>query len=81
MKTDLQFDPLYEKERLTFILNRDGLDEAINFAKGLVKTYLKASLTSRVKFKTRNYPFRRSYIHSAYSARYILRNNLIETFV
>lgn len=81
MKTAYQFNPLYEKERLTFILNRDGLDEAINFAKGLIKTYLKASLTSRTKFRTRNYPYRRSYIESAYSARYILRNNLIEILV
>ena len=73
-----QFDPLYELNRLTFITHRDGIEKAKIFTKGLIKIYLSASLSSRQKFHTRNYPYRQSYIESAYSARHILRSDLLQ---
>ena len=53
---------MYEEDRLTFILHRDGLEEALKTAKNLIKIYLQASLSTRQKFHTRNYPYRHPYL-------------------
>jgi hypothetical protein len=68
-----KLNPLAEKERFMFILERDGLVEGIAAAKSLIKTYIQASLKTRQKFHTRSYPFRFTYIESAYSIRHLLR--------
>ena len=73
------FDPLYEERRLIFILCRDGLEEAKIFAHYLITIYLTASLKTRQKYHTRSYPCRYSYIESAFSARYLLRNGFLES--
>lgn len=73
-----KFDILCEQDRLYFILDRDGLEAAVKFARDLINIYLIASLNSRIKFRTRKYPYRFKYIESAYSARYILNNNLLQ---
>jgi hypothetical protein len=74
----MKFNPLYEVQRLTFYLERDGLEAAKAKALELKQIYLKASLTTRIKYHTRSYPFRYSYIESAYSARHILRNIILD---
>lgn len=74
----MKFDPLYEIPRLTVYLKRDGLEAAKAKAAELKKLYIEASLTTRLKFHTRGYPFRYSYLESAYSARHILMNGLLD---
>ena len=74
-----KFNPMYEEDRLVFILHRDGLEEAVNVAKQLIKIYLKASLASRQKYRTRNYPYRHPYLESAFSARHLLRTNFLQS--
>jgi len=74
----MKFNPLYEVQRLTFYLERDCLEAAKAKAKELKQIYLNASLTTRIKYHTRSYPFRYSYIESVYSTRYILRNGILD---
>jgi hypothetical protein len=72
-----KFNTSAEESRLTFILQRDGLEAARITAKNLKKTYLEASLKSRQKFKTRHSTYRYSYLESAYSIRHLLRTNFL----
>lgn len=72
------FNNLDELDRLSFILNRDGIEQAKEYARILIKIYLEASLRTRQKFKTKKYPYRFAYLESAYSARYILRHNILD---
>ena len=74
-----EFNLMHEEDRLTFILHRDGLDEAIFIAKRLIKLYLQASLAARKKFHTRSYPFRYAYLEAAFSARHLLRIKFLES--
>jgi len=73
-----KFNLMYEEDRLTFILHRDGIEETIKTAKNLIKIYLQTSLTTRQKFHTRNYPYRYSYLESVFSIRYILKSKFLE---
>lgn len=70
---------MYEEDRLTFILHRDGLEAAQLKARELIKIYLTASLSTRQKFHTRSYSYRHPYLESAYSARHILRTKFLES--
>ena len=72
-------NPNAEVDRLTFILHQEVLEAAIATAKSYVKLYLVASLKSRQKFNTRSYPYRFSYVESAYSARHLLRTKYLES--
>ena len=74
------FDPMSEEYRLTHVLHYEGLSAAIDTAKRLKKLYLEASLKTRVKFHTRTYAYRFSYIEAAYSARHILRTKFLESY-
>jgi hypothetical protein len=73
------FNPLAEEDRLVRALHSEGLEAAIEIAKKLKKIYLNASLSTRVKYHTRSYPYRFSYIESVYSIRYILRTKFLES--
>jgi hypothetical protein len=74
-----KFNLMCEEDRLMFILHRYGLEETINTAKRLLKIYLQASLSTRQKFHTRNYPYRHSYLESAFSIRHLLHIKFLES--
>lgn len=74
-----KFDPMSEENRLTHVLHLEGLDAAIDTGKRLKKLYLEASLKTRIKFHTRTYPYRFTYLESAYSIRHILRTKFLES--
>jgi len=74
-----KFNLMYEEGRLSFILHRDGIEEATKTAKNLIKIYLQASLSTRQKFLTRNYPYRHSYLESSFSIRHLLRTKFLES--
>ena len=71
-------DILCERQRILFVINRDGQDGAADYVKQLKKIYLGAALATR-KDKlgghtgTRKHPYRKKFIESALSARYHLR--------
>jgi hypothetical protein len=73
----VMLNPEYELERLEFYRRRDGIDGAVAAAKQMRKVYLAACKALRAKYG-RNFPFRRGYIESAYSARHLLRTRLRE---
>jgi hypothetical protein len=63
----------YERDRIQFIIERDGLTEGRLYAKRLMQTYTRVCKFLR---KSGNYhhPMRFAYIQCAYSARHILRS-------
>lgn len=68
---------LCEMPRLDFVLQRDGVEGAKQFAKHLIRVYRAASLATKKKTGSHNHPYRAEYVKSAWSARYILRHNMI----
>jgi len=74
----MKFNPMYEAERLTLYLKRDGLEATIAIAKRMIKIYLAASLDMRIKCCSKMHRYRFTYIESAYSVRYILRTKYLE---
>jgi hypothetical protein len=68
-------NPDYEAQRLEFYRQRDGVDGAVSAATQMIKVYRAACKSLRAKYG-RNFPFRRGYIESAYSARHLLRTKL-----
>lgn len=76
-----KFNILCEMPRLKFYLDRDGLDAANRAAKKIIKVYLATCKSYRKKHGVKagnKHPYRYAYLESAYSARYILRNKLLE---
>ena len=67
-------DILYELPRINFIVERDGFESAVNFAKQTVKMYVATVRAYKKKPGGFNHPFRYGYTESAVSARHILRN-------
>lgn len=65
---------LYEMSRLTFVRDRDGIEAMKAFAIQSVSIYR----TSAKSFFMRRNPYRRRYLESARSMRYILRYKLLE---
>jgi len=73
------FNPMSEEDRLVRVLHSECLDAAIEAAKKLKKVYLNASLSTRVKYHTRSYPYRFAYIEAVYSIRHILQTKFLES--
>lgn len=76
-----KFNPLYEIDRLKLYLNRDGIEEALGAARRMIRIYLSTTKAYRTKPGGRKHPYRYGYLESAYSARYIIRNKLLEKLV
>ena len=76
-----KFNVMYELDRLKFYLNRDGVDAARLAAKQIIKVYLATCKSYRNKHGAKagnKHPYRYGCLESAYSARFILRNNVLE---
>lgn len=69
------FNLLCEEQRLRFVMNRDGKVAAVAFAKQMIKQYRSTChFVFKKKLKSKNHPYRFSYLESAMSARHLLRN-------
>ncbi len=62
-----------ERERLIFMVQRDGVELGIKFAKQTTKIYLAAIKVARRRYG-RNCPYRRELLEGAASFRFLLRN-------
>ena len=65
-------DKLYEQDRFNFVLQRDGLEAALAFARQCMRLYLRANTTSKRRYGKRT-TYRKSYLESAFSFRYLSR--------
>lgn len=72
-KVHVPLNPDSEAPRLMFVINRDGLTEAVAYATKMKHIYLAAALATRKSSRSRNHPFRRQYIEAAFSLRCLLR--------
>ena len=73
------FNLNYEKERLQFVMQRDGVDAAMAFARQMIKQYRDTChFVFKKKLKSKNNPYRFSYLESAMSARYLLRSDFFK---
>lgn len=58
---------LAELERLRFVINRDGAEIALKYARDMIRVYRLAARQPNLKF------YRFKYVEAAYSFRHLLR--------
>lgn len=66
-------NPLYELKRYSFVWKRDGFPAAVSFAQQGILIYRTAARDRKLKHGRRD-TYRRLYVESALSFRYLLRH-------